>query len=240
MTVTPTWAEILDEALENHMLDVHTALPGKIVTYDAATQTAEIQLQIKRQLRNEDDVVVSEEMPLLPNVPIAFPRSTTFFVSFPLAADDFVMVIFQESSIDAWRSQGSLIPAGDTRRHTLTGAVALPCLYPNTAPLAEASEDFMIVGQDGGQQIVIGVGEGADEVHVTEVGGVVDYVAMAAKVLTELGKVKADFTALKTAYDLHVHSGVTTGTGASAVPTVSAPTPHTPVSVASSNLQAEE
>lgn len=49
----------------------------------------------------------------------------------------------------------------------------------------------------------------------------VEFVALATKVLTEL-------TAIKTAFDAHVHSGVTPGVGTSGAPTVPMPTPTAP------------
>lgn len=62
-----------------------------------------------------------------------------------------------------------------------------------------------------------------------------DFVALASRVLDELESVKADFDALKTAYDGHKHSspaGGTTGT-----PDTMAPSAHTPASVASSTVK---
>ncbi len=56
-----------------------------------------------------------------------------------------------------------------------------------------------------------------------------DFVAMAGKVLTELQSIKTDF-------DTHVHTGVTTGAGSSGAPATPLPVPS---SVASSTIKAD-
>lgn len=180
-----TVAEIISEALESRLLDVHTALPGRILKYNAAAQTADIELQIKRSLLDDDEMVTSEEMPILPNVPIAFPRSAAFFISFPLAAGDFVFVIFAESSIDLWRAKGNVIAAGDIRRHTLTGGVAIPCLYPTGSALSGAHASDMVAGHDSGAQIHTKSG-GTVEVTSGGAASADDYVAQSGKVESEI------------------------------------------------------
>jgi hypothetical protein len=72
-----------------------------------------------------------------------------------------------------------------------------------------------------------------------------DFVAMAAKVLDELNKIKIDLDAVKTAFDAHTHilaiaalAGAG-GTGTAAPPATPITAPHTPASVASANLKAE-
>jgi len=236
MSITPTDAEILTEAIESKLLDVHTALPGVIQKYDATTQTADIQIQLKRVLLNDNEELVSEDLPVLPNVPIAFPRSSNFFISFPLAAGDFVFVIFSELSLDVWRSKGSLCSPGDARRHSLTGGVAIPCLYPNSVALSNAHASDMVLGEDGvdNNRVHIKSG-GAVEVTSNATALADDFVAMAAKVLTELEKVESAFNG-------HVH--MTAGTGTPSPPVDPTP-PNDPKviviadSVASSNLKAD-
>ena len=224
---TPTDAEILAEAIRSRLLDVHTALPGKIVKYDKATQLADVQLMIKRALLNDKNAVVNEDLPILPDIPVAFPRGGDFFVSFPLAAGDHVMVIFQESSIDAWQSQGPTslpVSPGDSRRHSLTGGVAIPCMYPNTDVLTDANSNDMVVGRDGGAQIHIRTN---GKIRA-ESGGVLDWVAQAGKVLTELAAIVSD-------HNTHTHSDPVSGfTGTPVTPMPSAS------SVASSNLKADD
>jgi hypothetical protein len=249
---TPTDAEIIFEAIDSRLLDVHTAIPCKVLSYNNSDQTADLQPQVKRAIRDENGNITSEALPILPDVPIAFPRSKDFFISFPVSEGDFVLCIFSESSIDVWRSQGKtnppllldgdLVAPGDARRHSLTGGVAIPCCYPNDAALAESHANDMVMGHQGGAHINIKTG---GTVEATSGGSHTsdDFVAMAGKVLTELQSVKTDLDNVKSEYDGHTHTTTATvSTGApgviSGAGTIS--TPHTPGSVASSNLKADD
>jgi len=67
-----------------------------------------------------------------------------------------------------------------------------------------------------------------------------DFVALAQKVLDELEDIKTDLDGFKSTFDLHVHtSGCSAGGTPTLAPTSSFPVPHTPGSVASSNLKSE-
>lgn len=245
MSETPTMAEVITAAIESRLLDVHTALPGRVVKYDEDTQTVEVELQIKRMVEDADGKLQEETLPNLPNVPVGFPRSTSFFVSFPLAAGDFVWVVFSETSIDQWRSKGALTGPGDARRHTLTGALAIPCGYPNDKLLTEAHATAMVCGQQGGQKVFIHAG-GSVEVTDAAGGSAGDFVAQSAKVKAELDDVKTDLDGVKSTFDVHTHilaiaalAGAG-GTGTAAPPAAPMTPPHTPASVASSNLKSDD
>lgn len=225
MTTTPTMAEIIDAAMESRLLDVHTCLPGKINSYNPATQTADIELQVKRMLEGQDDKFTTEDLPVLPNVPIIFPRGGGYYAAFPMKAGDPVVIIFSEASLDQYRSKASLTTPGDARRHTLMGGVAYPCDITNTGILAptDISSSYLVVGKEGGEKAVFRT----NRIEVTDdvAGGADDWVAMAAKVLTELGKIK-------TAYDNHTHAG--------GVPVVGPAEKWVNASMASSNLKADD
>ena len=68
---TPTMAEVIRTVLDSALADVHTCLPGKIVTYDKAKQKASVQIQLQRKY--EDGGLVT--LPAIPNVPVRHPRA---------------------------------------------------------------------------------------------------------------------------------------------------------------------
>lgn len=73
----------------------------------------------------------------------------------------------------------------------------------------------------------------------------VDFVALAAAVLSELQSVKTDLDNVKSTFDSHTHvlaiagASGTGATGTAAVPDPGMPTPHTPGSVAATKVKAE-
>jgi hypothetical protein len=160
--------ELLDAALDARLVDVHTALPGRIVSYDAEHQTADVQPMLRRALQDQDGEKVLEALPILPCVPVVFPRGGGCFVSFPMAAGDGGLLVFSERAIDRWRSTGENADPGDLRMHGLSGAAFFPGLYPRADALADADATEMRLGRDGGPQIAvtgagIEIGAGATE-----------------------------------------------------------------------------
>jgi hypothetical protein len=95
-----------------------------------------------------DGNYVSQKLPKLADVPVAFPRGGGYAVSFPIKAGDFVLLVFSERNIGQWRSTGTQGDPGDLGMHTLDGAVAIPGVYPDKAALASASASKMVLGKD--------------------------------------------------------------------------------------------
>lgn len=107
--------------------DLHTCLPGEVISFNAAEQTADIQPMIKRKFKGE-----WVNIPVLKSVPVRYQRSADFAITFPLAKGDQVMLVFCERSIDTWLEQGGIKAPADFRRHDYSDAFALPMMYPKT------------------------------------------------------------------------------------------------------------
>lgn len=163
---TPTIVEVLDLHIKYKLAGVHCALPGRIETYDVTTQKADVKPLIFRKQIGANDSEITDELPVITGVPIVFPRGGGFFLSFPLAPGDHVLLVFQDFSIDKWvtGSGGETDPI-DTRTHHLSDAVAIPGLYPFSLPIADAHATRLVIGKDGGMnmdisstQVIIGDG----------------------------------------------------------------------------------
>lgn len=150
----------LDEVIRNamdHRLDrVHVAKICRVKSYDPTTQSADIVPVVRRSVRDENnDVIDSEEICVLPNVPILQLRAGGFFVHLPVEAGDHVLAIFSEDSFQYWRETGSVSDPGDQRRHSLANAVAIPGIASMLDPLSPAPLDLaarvagLVIGKDG-------------------------------------------------------------------------------------------
>ena len=170
--MTTTLEQALLEALDSRFADVHTCMPGRVESYDDAKQTAAVTPMLKRVDTDTDGNQAVADYPVLANVPIVWPRFGGFFIQGTLAPGDFVTLLFCEGAIDAWRARGTLTHPGDLRRHSLTGAVAIPGLYPRDRALPAAAGD-LIIGKEDGTEIRI---KASGEVHLA---GGADYVALA-------------------------------------------------------------
>ena len=192
MGITPTDAEMIADALDSRLIDVHVGLPGMIQSYDADTQTATVELQVNRVLPTSDGKFATEELPVLENIPVEFPRTKKFMITFPLEKGDFGRVFFNEMSIDQWRSKGEITSPGDIGRHTLTGGVFIPGLMPNSEAVSGVGTD-MVLGEIAGVQVRVKPG---GPIEVVSGGGPTadDFVAMAGKTQQSLDDILAIFS----------------------------------------------
>ena len=154
MASIPTLIQLLQQAIDTRLMDVHTALIAKVESYDAETQQVNVFPVLKRQVKNMEGAWVGEQLPVLCNVPVLFPRAGGFFISFPIQPGDFVQLIFNEVSIDEWVTDEAPVIRGN-RRFTMQGAVAIPGIYPQSQALSGAHDANFVLGQDNGLQIHI-------------------------------------------------------------------------------------
>lgn len=151
----PRPGDMLDAYREAWAEELHTAIPGRVESYTAGEQVADVQPMIRRRLERRDGTAVYETMPIIRAVPIVWPRAGSWFVHMPLAAGDFVLLVICERDIARWRQTGDLSPPLDVRHHHLSHAVAIPGVYPRTSELGGGStpSDAFVLGRDGGSTI---------------------------------------------------------------------------------------
>ena len=188
--ITPTLAEFFRHALDSRLIDFHTATIGKVQHYDSKKQTVDVVPQIYRTIG-----VVSEGLPIIPDVPVLFQRANRFFISMPIKPDDFVQVIFNERSIHAWLQDGREGAPDNDETHGFHGAVAIPGIYPLTQTLGDAHGEHLVIGKDAGPQIHV-----CDNYVRLGEENPSDFVALATKVLNELHAIVRLFNA-------HTHAG---------------------------------
>lgn len=234
---TPNRAEVLEDLIESRLWEVHTTLPGRIESFDAATQKADV-LPLIRRLQRVSDGEINEALPVITDVPCVFPRSGGKMITFPVAKGDFCKLSFCESSIDNWQaSDGKVADPEMFSRFDLTDAVCELGWYPDQKALASVDPDDLVFGEESGAVIHVG----GDEVNLYEKNAA-DFVALAQLVLDELEAAKVDRAAMKTAFDGHIH--VTTATvdagspGVIAAPAAGFPTPTDPNPVAADKVKA--
>lgn len=118
--------ELLEAAIASHLEDTHTAVPGRVEGVSGGRCT--VKPLVNRTLRDGR----TEELPVVANVPIWFPRGGGASITWPVAAGDGCLLVFSERSLDAWKAGGAN-PA-DPRKHDLTDAVAFVGLSPSGGP----------------------------------------------------------------------------------------------------------
>ena len=208
----PTFASVIRRAIDNRLLDLHVQIPGRIERYDAELQQADVTPLIFSPAEEEDATITATALPVIPNVPVAFPAGGGMRITLPMAKGDIVTLWFSEASLDRWLARdGEAVDPGDFRRHEMSDAIAYPGLRTFKNPLKSAPTDALSLGNDnGGPTIEI-------KAATIEAGGT-------APLAT-----KDDIDSLQTGIDSHIHTTTATigagpGLGVISPPTAPMPT----------------
>ena len=199
-----TLSSSIKKGIDSALKELHTAMPGEIISFDPDEQVADIQPMIKRVMGGE---IVN--LPVLKAVPVRFMKSGEFTITFPLAEGDEVELIFQERSIDTWLEQGGIVAPDDVRKHALSDAIAIPVGYSQQNKIIDFDPDNLEIRSEGGASIKITPSGNI------ELNGNADFV-------TAFDDMKAAFDQLVNDFNAHIHTTTAT-VGASAVPGIIAP-----------------
>lgn len=138
--------DIFRDSVDALISNIHVSMPGIIVDYDASTSSATIQPAL-----NKNYFSGAIEMPVIENVPVIFPSTSQFSLSFPLSAGDTVLLVFCERSIDLWKSVGGQLTPNDRRKFALSDAVAVPGLSSFNSNFSSRSSTDFITQYKGSQ-----------------------------------------------------------------------------------------
>jgi hypothetical protein len=220
---TPTLAQVMREAVEYRLRDLNTAMPAKITMYDSSKQTVDVQPLINSLQLTSEGEDLEETLPVMPDVPVMFPRNGEYFMTFPLKVGDVVLLIFNQRSIDKYTANTSGDPVNpeDFRLHDLSDAIALPGFFPFGESIKDIDTSRMALGKDkGGMQIHID----GSSVEIDNGGGTTvkfDGASVGATMTLGTGAVSAaiyeelqlwwdaQMTPLLTAFGNHIHNIIT-------------------------------
>lgn len=163
-TAKPDLKALLDRVAYDTARSIHCCLAGKIVSFDAAKNTASVQIQMKTRLANGAD----ENFPILADCPVFILAGGNSHVSMPIVAGDYCLVMFHDRDIDAWWASGQPKAPATNRAHSLSDGIVLVGITPNTEPIA-LGENPGIYSTD---KPVALVGEGGAEVDAGSTGKV--------------------------------------------------------------------
>jgi len=90
---------LLRRAVGRELMDVHTALPGIVDTYDATSRRARVTPAIRILL---DDGSLLDRPPI-PDVPVLFPAGGGLSLTFPLERGDPVLLVFSQRGMDGFK-----------------------------------------------------------------------------------------------------------------------------------------
>ena len=128
------WPEILEALRRKTLQSINCAMPGRIVSYDDATQTATVQVVVQ---------IAGQTLKPIEDVPVLWPGGAGGFLHTGLVSGDNVVVLFLDEDFSAWWDSGSISPAVVDDRHGLH-AVAFPGLRRAADPLSASTGDTVL------------------------------------------------------------------------------------------------
>lgn len=131
------FAEVIRNSLEDHLAEVGVSMPGNVVSYDRAKQTARVRPGLTQRLTSytDRDDFFYEDLPDMFNVPVVWPGgdgsgtgSSYFHPS--LEAGEGVLIVCSDADFSTWLKSGKKANPFDARTHHYAKCVCLPGFRP--------------------------------------------------------------------------------------------------------------
>lgn len=223
-----TLGGFVDAMVTYKLSELRVSTPGVVESYDAAKNTAVVQVSIKRIMRTIEGSRVEEVPVPLPDVPVLQLRSSLGYLTIAPKKGDRVAVFFADDHLGTWSASQGTEPVDPAviMPHSFSNAFAIVGLYPAADALSPApSTEHVVLASLGSAKVLLGAND--------ESG--MQFVALAQKVLDELNKIKDAFNG-------HTHNvvfGACTAGGTTGTAPTSAGPIYTPASVAAERVKAK-
>ena len=149
MSDQPLYPPDLDDVLVELKQEIFSTLNcvqiGQIQSYNAAEQTAEIQLQVKVRV----NPTTISDYPVLIDCPVFVLQGGGAYIDFPIGQGDYCIVLFNDRNIDIWWDSATVAAPENRRKHSLSDGIALVGINPVTATRTLDGSIVRILGPSG-------------------------------------------------------------------------------------------
>lgn len=217
--------EMIRSAIDQAMTRMWTSAPGRVVSYNAAKQTASIQVTVKSFVKQPDGTQKAVDLPILEEVPVQFPGAGGQTMTFPVKPGDECVITFMSRAADAQQQSGGDQQPTDASTHSLSHPRAMLGFRSNPRALQNVSTDATEVRSDDGNTKIslsgeAGVGISTDkQVGITAANGVAIGGGAGETTINGTVRIIGELIVNDIVFSTHKHSGVTPGGGNSGVPT---------------------
>ena len=152
----PELEDLLKALKRSLKLQIRTHLPGKVVAYNPATQTATIEVGSLQVVKVRDPALLPTRLLVLkgtpPNaeatlqplqlleIPVVWPRTKAGYVTFPLVAGDTGELHIQDRSLEQWLLLGQATDPVLAFTHSLKDGVFHPGLHAKSDPIVPPTD----------------------------------------------------------------------------------------------------
>ena len=149
------YTQAMKELMADKIRDIHTVIPGEIVSFDPDKVEASIQPLAK--YKKPDGEMM--DFPQLNEVPVFFLQSAgqTATLVYPVKPKDYCLVFVSEQTLDTWRTGAE---SSIDLRFDLSNAIAVVGLFVKPNPLVkEACDDDALIIEKDGERVRLKKGE---------------------------------------------------------------------------------
>lgn len=132
------------------MKDVGTSIPGHFLTFDPATQLAQIQIGVQRIDVNGETF---EPAPLI-ECPVAFLGGSEYFVEHQIDPGDECLIVFSQRCIDGWINTGGVANNPIMRFHDFSDAAILPGLRSQVNKITDHQNNGVRLRNKAGDKFI--------------------------------------------------------------------------------------
>lgn len=145
----------IDLALQQFKKELRCSMPAIVTAFDSTRQVVSVQPAIAERLR-KNSAPVTIQLPVLQDVPIAFPTGGGWSLTLPIEVGDECDLIFQDMGIDLWWQNGGVANQMDGAlfRHAIGDAVAWFGLRSQPRRLEDYSTSSMQLRSDDGSVVI--------------------------------------------------------------------------------------
>ena len=157
----------IKKLVDRSIREIHTAMPGQIVSFDPETGLATVVPTMKFRKPGGGTV----DYPQVSGVPVVFPQACggKATIAYPVSAGDSCLIIIAEQALDFWM-YGQMT---DTDlAFDLTNAICIPGLFNTANPvMADACAQNAIIADVKGTRITVRDGEVSIDAPTGRVSG---------------------------------------------------------------------
>jgi len=147
----PTLGETLEGLTNSMNKQLRTSALAQIVKVDLDANLASVQLLNKRNMNGVVGLV-----PIIQDLPVIFPNTENFTITYPYAVGDFCIVLFMDRSIDEVSISGKITMPKDLRHHSLNDGLVLVGFNPTDKPIQAVVDDgISIRNREGSTSVTV-------------------------------------------------------------------------------------
>jgi len=121
--------EVLEASFDHQVGGIYTAIPGIVVTVRDNFSNLTIDAQPAINMKGVDGTIA--ERPVVQNIPVQMPASSTSAITFPVNVGDSVLLVYSMRGLDVWkRGTGRQGVPSDNRKFDERDCFAIPGVFP--------------------------------------------------------------------------------------------------------------